>query len=200
MQQMLETDAMKRRIALSSLGQCLLAGCALLAKPLLAAPSGSAGPSPAGDALPRPASWAALLRESGRTGRPVVAMFSIHGCPHCLRVRRDHLRHLAREQTTRGVFVVELELNDRRPFSDAATDEGRPTNRESAVWPATAAVSPAALAAALGIRLAPTVAFIGPHGELAERLIGYQSADFYGAYLDDRIEAAIAELRRSAKG
>ena len=192
---------MKRRIVLSALGHCLLASCALLAKPLLAAaPSGSAGPAPASDALPRPASWQALLRESGRTGRPVVAMFSIHGCPHCLLVRRDHLRHLAREQAARGVFVVELELNDRRPFSDAAADEGRPAKRESAAWPAAAAVSPADLADALGIRLAPTVAFIGPQGELAERLIGYQSVDFYGAYLDERIETAIAALRRSANG
>lgn len=192
---------MKRRIALSSLGHCLLAGCALLAKPLLAAPSGSAGPSPAGDALPRPASWQALLRESGRTGRPVVAMFSIQGCPHCLLVRRDHLRHLAREQARRGVFVVEFELNDRRPFSGALTDEGRSTTRGPGAWrSAAAAVSPAALADALGIRLTPTVAFIGPRGELAERLIGYQSADFYGAYLDERVGASIAALRSSANG
>lgn len=199
MQQMFATDAMKRRIALTSLGHCLLAGCALMAKPLLAAPSGPAAPAPASDVLPRPASWQALLRESARTGRPVVAMFSIHGCPYCLLVRRDHLRHLAREQATRGVFVVELDLNDRKPFSDAATDDGRPTKQASAVWPATAAVSPAAVADALGIRLAPSITFIGPHGELAERLVGYQSADFYGAYLDDRIETAIAALRRSAE-
>lgn len=196
---MFETDAMKRRAVLSSLGGCLLSSCALLASPLLAAPD-SPRPAPASDLLPRPASWKALLRESGRTSRPVVAMFSIHGCPHCLRVRRDHLRHLAREQATRGVFVVELELNDRRPFSDTAIDEGRSTKRVSADWPAGAAVSPAALADALGIRLAPTVAFIGPPGELAERLIGYQSVDFYGAYLDDRVETAIAALRRGAKG
>jgi len=127
-----------------------------------------------------------------------AALSSLRGC---LLVRRDHLRHLAREQARRGVFVVELELNDRRPFSDASTDEGRSTTRGPGAWrSAAAAVSPAALADALGIRLTPTVAFIGPRGELAERLIGYQSADFYGAYLDERVGASIAALRSSANG
>jgi hypothetical protein len=48
----------------------------------------------------------------------------------------------------------------------------------------------------MGVRFAPTVAFLGPDGELAERLLGYQSADFYGAYLDDRIAEAAAKLKK----
>ena len=44
-------------------------------------------------------------------------------------------------------------------------------------------------------RLAPTVVFLAPDGtELAERLIGYPSADFYGAYLEQRLEQARARL------
>lgn len=127
-------------------------------------------------ALPRPASWKAVLAESRATGRPIVLMFSSVGCAWCELVRRDHLRHLARDQQKLGLIVVELDLLDRKPFADGET--------------------PAGIAKAMGVRFAPTVAFLGPEGELAERLLGYQSADFYGAYLDDRIAAAAARLKK----
>jgi len=127
-------------------------------------------------ALPRPASWKAVLAESRATGRPIVLMFSSVGCAWCELVRRDHLRYLARDQQELGVIVVELDLLDRKPFKDGET--------------------PADIAKALGVRFAPTVAFLGPDGEVAERLIGYQSADFYGAYLGDRIAEAAAKLKK----
>lgn len=130
--------------------------------------------------LERPASHEALLRDSARERVVVVALFSLPGCPFCEAVRRDQLRHLAREQAS--LRVVEYDLTDRSPFA--------PAGRSAA-----AAESPAALAAALGIRLAPTVVFLAPDGsELAERLIGYSSPDFYGAYLEQRLEQARARL------
>lgn len=127
-------------------------------------------------ALPRPASWKAVLAESRATGHPIVLMFSSVGCAWCELVRRDHLRYLARDQQKLGLIVVELDLLDRKPFADGET--------------------PAGIAKAMGVRFAPTVAFLGPEGELAERLLGYQSADFYGAYLDDRIAEAAAKLKK----
>lgn len=40
------------------------------------------------------------------------------------------------------------------------------------------------------ISMVPTVLFLGPQGEIAERLVGYASRDFYGAYLSERIATA----------
>ena len=92
------------------------------------------------------------------------------------------MRHLAREQVDRRLRLVEYDLSDRKPFSGSGAHADSPA-------------SPAALAAALGIRLAPTVVFLGPDGsELAERLVGYSSPDFYGAYLEQRIEQARSRL------
>ncbi|MEY3707473.1 MAG: hypothetical protein RL585_2030, partial [Pseudomonadota bacterium] len=42
--------------------------------------------------------------------------------------------------------------------------------------------------------MVPTVLFLGPQGEIAERLIGYGSRDFYGAYLNERIASARKKL------
>lgn len=131
-------------------------------------------PARAPHGIERPASHDALVREAARDGTVIVALFSLPGCPHCEAVRHHQLRHLAREQSAQRLRVVEYDLSDRTPFAGA---EPR--------------ASAAALAASLGIRVAPTVAFIGPDGqEVAERLVGYSSPDFYGAYLEQRIAQA----------
>ncbi|MFA7665132.1 MAG: thioredoxin fold domain-containing protein [Burkholderiaceae bacterium] len=125
-------------------------------------------------ALARPAAWASLLARATARGEPVVVLFSTPGCPWCELLRRDHLQYLARDSRQYGVQVVELDITDHRPFSDGG--------------------SAAEVARTLGIRFSPTVAFVGAAGELAERLIGYTSPDFYGAYLDERIKTARAVL------
>jgi thioredoxin-related protein len=48
-----------------------------------------------------------------------------------------------------------------------------------------------------GVKVAPTVLFFGRGGsEIAERLVGGYIPDFYGAYLDERLQTANAAMRR----
>ncbi|RPH59482.1 MAG: hypothetical protein EHM83_15760 [Burkholderiales bacterium] len=177
------TDGRTMR-GLQLIGACLLA--TTLTSMTAGTPANAAG---ATHALERPASHDALLQASARQGFVVVALFTLPGCPFCETIRREQLRHLAREQAERGVRVVEYDLTDHKPFAGTRTGADPPDAQ-----PASHA-TPAALAAALGIRLAPTVVFLGPDGrELAERLVGYQSSDFYGAYLDQRIAQARSRL------
>ena len=111
----------------------------------------------------------------------VVALFSVPGCPWCEVVRRNYLRHL--EGAVRGIRVAEYGITDRREFQHAASGD--------------APNGPAALAKSLGIRFSPTVAFLGDDSrELAERLVGYNSPDFYGAYLEARIARALAGAKK----
>ena len=147
----------------------------------------SPGAAPRHGSLPRPESLAELAARAQRERRPVVALFSREGCGWCEAIRREQLAHLAREAQARGVLVVEFDLADARPFSPPAPRE------RSEDW--ASEESPAALARRLGIRVAPTVAFLGRGGELAERLVGYGSPDFYGAYLDQRIDQARGAIR-----
>ena len=52
-----------------------------------------------------------------------------------------------------------------------------------------------ALTRSLGASVAPVVLFIGPGGrEVAPRLSGYM-ADFYSAYLDDRMAVALRAIK-----
>ena len=46
-----------------------------------------------------------------------------------------------------------------------------------------------------GIKVAPTVLFFGQNGiELADRLSGAYIPDFYGTYLDERIQRANSQI------
>ncbi len=156
----------RRRVA----STCALVALAPFA-PLIASEARAAG-TPALDGARPPQ---ALLAE--RDALVVVALFSVPGCPYCEVVRRNYLRHL--EGAVPGVRVAEYGIADSRAFK-------RPGSAD-------APKSPAALAKSLGIRFSPTVAFLGDENrELAERLVGYSSPDFYGAYLDARIGSALA--------
>lgn len=140
-------------------------------------------PNPA--ALPGTRSLALLIEQAGARGEPVVVMFSRVGCVWCEALRRDQFSHLAKAAPARGVRVVEIDVNDTLRFAPGPSMERGPG----------AALSGADLANRLGVKLTPTVVFLGPRGELADRLVGYPSRDFYGAYLDERIEQARAALR-----
>ena len=58
------------------------------------------------------------------------------------------------------------------------------------------ATTQGALVKTLGVSVAPTVMFFGRGGrEVAERLSGTYISDFYGAYLEQRLEQARAAVR-----
>ena len=163
----------------------LMAGvaAALAARPSLAA---TTAPGAAGErhtpalALPGADQAARIWRVADAAGEPVVLMFSLAGCPYCEALRREQLIHLHRDERRAGVRVLELDLQDARPLSS----------------PIGASETPSALAARLGIRVAPTVLFLGGEREIAPRLVGYGSRDFYGAYLEERISTARRALGR----
>jgi thioredoxin-related protein len=131
-------------------------------------------------------------RESWRNQRPIVLMFSLPGCRWCDALRREHLNGLAAHQETLQIRFLELDMSERRPFLKDGEPEPSGSAGGTAWWQL---ASPADCARALGVRMAPTVLFMGPDGEVAERLVGYGSPDFYGAYLEQRMTQARNRLK-----
>ena len=134
-----------------------------------------------------PSDLVARASEGYARGKPLVVMFSLQGCPWCEALRREHFAALIKNQDSERVLAAELDLLDTRSF-DAPAPQLQP--------PSWVAASPRELARQQRIRLAPTILFLGPHGEVAERLVGYGSPDFFGAYLEQRLAEARAALSR----
>ena len=147
----------------------------LTRRALLAASVLAAGLAPARAAqqrlLPAPGSLASALEAALARRRALVVMVSLPGCTWCKLVRESYLAPLLAE----GQPVVEIDMQDHGGiigFDGAAT-------------------TPARIAESLRVRVAPTVLFFGRGGrELAPRLRGVSSVDFYGAYLQERVDAA----------
>ena len=123
-----------------------------------------------------------LPDELGRAlaaGSPLVVIVSLEGCPFCKIVRESYLAPMRQEQ---GLPVVQVDMRSQRSVRNF---NGSTTTHE-------------ALITAWRIELAPTVLFLGRQGiEIALRLVGGYIPDFYGAYLDERLETGRRVVGRS---
>ena len=122
-------------------------------------------------ALPLSKSLPDELNRALKAGQPLVVMISLHRCPWCEEVRNNYLGPMQAEQ---ALPVVQIDMRGAQRTVDA---QGRPIGHDAQVR-------------AWGVKVAPTVLFLGPGGrEVADRLVG-GSNDFYATYLDRRLEQA----------
>jgi thioredoxin-related protein len=126
-----------------------------------------------------------MLDAAVQSDRILLLLFSRPACGFCEALRRDQLLGIARSRPKSRVNVLELDMTQTQRFRDISSGAALTRWHES----------PAQLAQSLGVRVAPTLLFLSRTGESAERLIGYGSPDFYGAYLDQRIEASLAHAQ-----
>jgi hypothetical protein len=109
----------------------------------------------------------------------LVVMVSLEGCGFCRIARQTQLLPRLRQ----GLPIVQVDLRSTSLLKD----------------PAGVDMTHDALTRRWGIRIAPTLLFLGPGGtELAQRMEGAYQPDFYGAYLDERLLMAAEALRKNA--
>ena len=124
-------------------------------------------------ALPVPASLLGAAQTAASKNEPLVLLISLPGCPFCELVRRNYLLPAQRDA---GLQAWQLNINDRSTPLIGFDGKATTAAAQIAAWKA---------------GFTPTVLFLGPKGQdLAERLVGLASLDFYGAYLDERLATA----------
>ncbi len=155
--------------SLLSRRQVLLSGAALCASGLASAQTTT---------LPLAVALQDELAQALQKGQPLVVMVSLAGCPFCKVARENYLAPL---HTQQGLPVVQVDMHSQRGlknFSGASLSH----EDQRRAW---------------GVRTAPTLLFLGPGGrEVAPRLVGASIPDFYGAYLEQRLQQAQAALRQ----
>jgi len=112
---------------------------------------------------------------------PLMVLFSRSNCPWCEKVRREYLDSIAAEPTPR-VLLRQVDMDRDTALVDF---DGSNTSHR-------------AFAQAHRARLAPTLMFFGPDGrQVAASLVGYQTADFYGALIDRAIDDGHGLMRKT---
>ena len=115
---------------------------------------------------------------------PLLIMFSMDGCTYCDLVREDFLEPmlLSGEYDDRVIIRI-VKVDD---FDTLRDFDGKPITADE-------------LALRYRAVVAPTVVFVDYRGhQLAERLIGISTPDFYGGDLDDAIALSLSRLRTVA--
>ncbi|HMS27643.1 MAG TPA: thioredoxin fold domain-containing protein [Burkholderiaceae bacterium] len=126
--------------------------------------------------LPITSSLASSLDAAILAKKVLIVMVSLDGCPFC-KVSREHYLIPLKEQ--QNLAIVQVNMRSREKIKDF---KGTDTTHDQLIrsW---------------GVKVAPTVLFFGQNGkEFAERLSGAYIPDFYGTYLDERIQKANAQI------
>ncbi|MEQ1534513.1 MAG: hypothetical protein ABL923_01430 [Burkholderiaceae bacterium] len=128
--------------------------------------------------IPAAKSLQTEILEALKVASPLVVFVSLDNCPFCKIARENYLLPLMNEQA-----IPVVQINFRR-LASVADARGIVMTQDQ-------------LVRAWGIKVAPTVLFLGKDGrEIAPRLTGGSTSDFYGTYLDERIHIAQATISR----
>lgn len=136
-----------------------------------------------GEPLPLPlvSDLEAAAKSAREQRAPLFVAFTLKRCPYCNAARRDYWAPMNGSDRWRSkVVMVELMIDGAPALKDF---EGKDTTARD-------------FARRYAVRSAPTViVFDGDGVPVAAPLVGLASADFYGAYLEQAIEAGLAKTR-----
>jgi thioredoxin-related protein len=108
-----------------------------------------------------------------------VVLFSLAGCEFCAEIREHYLKPMLASKP-RGVSIAEADIE---AVGSLRGWDGHPLAQSE-------------FARRAGVRIAPTVMFFDSRGRtLAPPIVG-MSRDYFGAYLDQRIETALLRSRQ----
>lgn len=125
------------------------------------------------------------LKADGQLARqqnlPILIMFSQTGCSYCEQVLQQFLEPMRKSgDYTDKVIMRKIKLDS---FEEIRDFDGQ--------WR-----EPDEIATRYRASVTPTVVFVDYRGhELAERILGLTTIDFYGGELDDAIDLALQRLR-----
>jgi len=128
----------------------------------------------------------ASLRTTGAAAAdrqlPILLVFSAFECPFCETLEEEFLRPmLISGEYTDRIIIRKLLLDDGSSVTDFS---GKVVAVDS-------------LASRYGVFVTPTLLFLDANGnELAERMIGINTIEMYGGYLDECIDTALFTIRQ----
>lgn len=128
--------------------------------------------------------FAQLGSDARRQGVPILLMFSADHCPYCEVVKEDYLKPMLRSGDYAGrVLIRRIELDT---FEKVRDFNGEEIYRDD-------------LSQRYGVWVTPTLVYLDHRGvELAEKMVGLTTPDYYGGYIDLAIDQARARVE-SAK-
>lgn len=120
-----------------------------------------------------------LAQDMQQNGKPLVLAFDAEHCHYCARLQADHLDPMIGSEDYQHVLIRSLEFDGDHEITDF---DGQ-------------TIEASEFSERYKVRLTPTLLFLNAEGkEIAKRILGYNTPEFYGAYLDRAIDQAVAKM------
>jgi thioredoxin-related protein len=132
--------------------------------------------------VPQLSDLKSVSEQARKLNLPILLVVSQHHCPFCQQLKREVLDPMMLSgQYTDKVVMVELLMDD----------ETNIINREGK------SVYPGSVIADYKVWVTPTLLFIDYQGkEVEKRMIGVNTIEMYGFYLDQAIDAALVAVKQ----
>jgi thioredoxin-related protein len=125
------------------------------------------------------------ITEINQGCRPLLLEFSAEYCEYCSLLEENILKPIRRNRDyDKRVVMRKVMLGDNTLVNDF---DGKSSSADK-------------LARRYNIMVTPTLIFVDTQGkELAERMVGVTTLDFYGGYLDDALDLAKQKLEKQGR-
>jgi thioredoxin-related protein len=126
-----------------------------------------------------------LAEQAVQERLPILLIVSQHDCPFCVRLREEILRPMQRSGADEGrVHMAEIFMDSPDPIVGI---EGT-------------RVLPGEIADAYRVWVTPTLLFLDSTGrEIHRRMLGVNTIELYGYYLDESLAAALTAVRKGGR-
>lgn len=140
----------------------------------------------AGTGVPVSDSLYADAAQAGRDKLPIMLVFTGVVCSYCDELEEEIIQPMLRGgEYTDTVIIRKLVVDNGSRVTDFSGQR----------------IDTADLAHEYGVFVTPTILFVDPDGyQLAERMVGINTVEMFGWYLDQCIESALLRLRDPVKG
>lgn len=134
--------------------------------------------------IPRVQSFVHLAQQSRASGAPLLVMFSSPSCEYCERLINEVLAPMTLVNEPLRVIVAKVEVESGEQLRDF---DGQMISADSFAYDQK-------------VNFYPTIALLDAQGKkLVPNIIGYQTPEFYAAYLEAAIDAGRELIRRQGR-
>lgn len=121
-----------------------------------------------------------LSREMRENSRGLVLMFHAEHCPYCALMEKEILSPMAKSgEYDKKVYLRKLQLDEARDVIDFSGKT----------------VEPSDISSRFNVNVTPTLVFLDDKGEeQAEKMIGINTVELFGAYLDNEIDKLVKNI------
>lgn len=125
--------------------------------------------------------FASLSEQARRENKVIMLEMSASYCGYCKTLEEEIIKPMLRSGDYTGtVLIRKLDIDSHYPMRDLDGADS----------------SPAKLSHRMGVYVTPTLIFLDGRGrEVAERIIGINSLDFFGGYVDQALQKGLDIIR-----